>query len=218
MATKHRVFISYHHKKDQREKNALLTLNKKYEIFIDGSVDTGDIDENLPDETIRQKIRDEYLKDTTVTILLVGVETAKRKHIDWELYSSMYNGKVNKQSGILVIQLPSTKPEHFRAAHGDKEKNDIYPDTSWTSIGSKAEYKSRYPYLPDRIIDNLLESDAKISVAKWDDLVLDKGENFTEDERYELIEDKLENLIEYTFQDRQTCNYDLSRRMRRNNS
>jgi len=119
---KHKVFISYHHKNDQAYKEALLEANKEYELFIDASIDTGDIDDDLPDETIRQLIRDDYLRDSTVTILLVGIETKKRKHIDWEIYSSMYNGKVNKQSGILVINLPSTRCTTFTVAHGEDEK------------------------------------------------------------------------------------------------
>lgn len=88
--TKHKVFISYHHDNDQWAKEKLLELNSKYDIFIDRSVDTGDISDDLSDEKIRKKIRDEYLRDT-VTILLVGTETKNRKHIDWELYSSMYD-------------------------------------------------------------------------------------------------------------------------------
>ena len=95
--TKHKVFISYHHNNDQWYKNELLRLNEIHNIFIDGSVDTGDIDDRLDNETIRQIIRDNYLKDTTVTILLVGTETMNRKHIDWELKSSMINGSVNKK-------------------------------------------------------------------------------------------------------------------------
>lgn len=202
--SKHKVFISYHHANDQWAKEELLDLNREYDIFIDGSVDTGDIDDELTDESIRKKIRDDYLKDTTVTILLVGEETKKRKHIDWEIYSSMYNGKVNKQSGILVIQLPSINPQYIRAAHGNKEKDNVYPNINWTSFDSQTEYKSRYPYLPARIIDNLLKSEAKISVAKWGDLIAEP--------------EKLRALIEYTFQDRQSCDYDLSQPMRRNNS
>jgi len=102
-ASKHKVFISYHHKNDQLYKDRLSNLNKLHNIFKDQSVNTGNIDENLSDETIRRVIRDDYLRDTTVTILLVGTETAKRKHIDWEVYSSMFDGAVNKKSGILII-------------------------------------------------------------------------------------------------------------------
>ena len=70
---KHKVFVSYHHANNQEYKEKLLELNELYDLFIDASVDTGDIDDNLDDETIRQKIRDEYLKDSTITVVLVGL-------------------------------------------------------------------------------------------------------------------------------------------------
>ena len=72
-------------------------------MFIDGSVDTGDINENLPDKSIRTIIRDQYLRDTTVTLVLVGAETRGRKHVDWEIYSSMIDGAVNKKSGVVAV-------------------------------------------------------------------------------------------------------------------
>lgn len=40
---KHKVFISYHHANDQWAKDRLIELNECYDIFIDCSVDTGDI-------------------------------------------------------------------------------------------------------------------------------------------------------------------------------
>ena len=162
----HKVFISYHHANDQEYKSTLLDLNTQLKIFIDRSVDTGNIDTNLPDETIRMRIRDEYLRDSTVTILLVGKETASRKHIDWELYSSMIDGKINKKSGIVVVQLPSIDRDYFTVAHGDIEKKQIYPDIdTWYNVESRSEYEKRYPYLPPRMIDQLLAKDAKVSVT-----------------------------------------------------
>lgn len=205
MPSKHKVFISYHHSGDQDYKEALLDINDEQELFIDASVDTGDIDDDLSDETIRQKIRDEYLRDSTVTIVLVGLETKKRKHVDWEIYSSMFDGTVNKKSGVLVINLPSTGCTHYTAAHGDPEKKTVYPDcSSWTTIKDRSEYEKRYPYLPARIFDNLLKSGAKVSVTNWDRVTADIG--------------KLRFLINATYDDRASCDYDLVRPMRRSNS
>ena len=202
---KHKVFISYHHANDQYYKETLLQSNIYDDIFIDASVDTGDIDENLSDESIRQKIRDEYLRDSTVTIVLVGTETKNRKHVDWEIYSSMYDGKVNKKSGVLVINLPTTGCTYCTAAHGDEEKSEIYPNTSsWTSIKTRKEYEERYPYMPARIIDNLLKAEVKLSVTNWDTIMADT--------------EKLKLLIDLTYKDRAGCDYDLSRPMRRANS
>lgn len=202
---KHKVFVSYHHANDQEYKEKLLELNELYDLFIDASVDTGDIDDNLDDETIRQKIRDEYLKDSTITVVLVGLEAKCRKHVDWEIYSSMFNGKVNKQSGVLVINLPSTPCTYYTAAHGEDEKRIVYPEnTSWTTITSRNEFEKRYPYAPARIIDNLLKSGAKVSITNWDKVSGDV--------------EKLRFLINVTFDDRAQCDYDLSRPMKRADS
>jgi hypothetical protein len=201
----HRVFISYHHANDQEYKASLLALNALHGVFIDRSVDTGDIDPNLPDQSIRAKIRDDYLRDSTVTILLVGTETARRKHIDWELYSSMIDGQINKKSGIVVVQLPNTNPQHFTAAHGDVEKKQVYPEvSSWCSIDSRSEYERRYPYLPARIIDQLLAKGAKVSVTQWSRLGSDLG--------------NLALLIDCAYRDRSSCDYDLSRSMKKRDS
>ncbi len=201
---RHKVFISYHHANDQKYKEYLLRLNEHGDIFIDASVDTGDVNEELSDQGIRRLIRDDYLRDSTVTIVLVGTETKNRKHVDWEIYSSMFDGTVNKKSGVLVIQLPTTNCTECIAAHGDHEKAIIYPNSNWVNIDTKAEYESKYPYMPDRIIDNLLQSGAKISITNWDK-VIDNVKNLC-------------FLIDVTSMDRTSCNYDLSQPMRRANS
>lgn len=199
----HKVFISYHHDNDQRYREDLVSINNRYGVFIDRSVDTGDISDDLDDQTIREKIRDEYLRDSSVTILLVGTETKNRKHVDWEVYSSMIDGRVNKKSGILVVNLPSTGSENYTAAH-ESEKPNVYPECqNWISIDERAEYERRYPYVPDRIVDNLLKKEAMVSVTPWSKFRDPKNLRF---------------LINTAYEDRQRCVYDLSRPMRRRNS
>ena len=199
----HNVFISYHHANDQWYKERLVELGQSFSAFIDRSVDTGDISEDLPDESIRRKIRDEYLRQSTVTVLLVGTETKHRKHIDWELHSSMYDGSVNHRSGIVVINLPSTGSTSFIAPH-EGEKRALYPEvTRWVDV-DRATAQSWYPFVPDRIIDNLVKPDAKISVTPWS--------------RIDGRPDRLEFLIDAAFKNRRSCKYDLRRPMRRRNS
>ena len=199
----HKVFVSYHHETDQGCKGDLVAMARQHNVFIDKSVDTGDIDDSLSDERIREIIRDGYLRDSTVTIVLVGKETKRRKHVDWEIYSSMFDGNVNKKSGILVVNLPGTS-DYFTAPR-QPEKVFVYPDIkNWTSVSARAEYERRYPSMPTRIIDNLLEPEAKISVVPWD--------------RIFGSPDKLRYLVEAAFEDRATSKYDLSRPMRRANS
>ena len=198
----HKVFVSYYHYSDQFYKDCLVTWGEQHGLFIDQSVDTGDISDDLSDQYIRETIRDEYLRDSTITIVLVGTETKRRKHVDWEIYSSMYDGKVNKKSGIVAINLPETGCELVHAPHGDAEKG-LYPDvTSWVSIDRRSEYENRYPCMPTRLIDNLLEPKAKVSVMPWN----------------RINTETLPVLIELAFQGRGQCQYDLSRPMRRHNS
>lgn len=199
----HKVFVSHHNKRDGHYKDILAEVAKQHSIFIDASVDTNDIPDEYDDEYIRKIIRDDYLRDSTVTIVLVGTETKHRKHVDWEIHSSMYDGPTNKKSGILVINLPSISNGHHSAAFGDEEKKLIYPDTaSWVSVETRSEYERRYPYMPERIIDNLLKSKVTISVAPWDRINVAT----------------LKFLIDSTYQNRSNCKYDLSRPMRRANS
>lgn len=197
----HRVFISYYHHDDQVYKNDLVKWAEEHEVFVDGSVDIGDIPDDWDDQKIRETIRDEYLKDTSVTILLVGPNTRHRKHVDWELYSSMYDGKVNKKSGIVVVMLPETKCNVCHIPYAN-EKAQIYPEiTNWVSVDSRSEYERRYPDMPERIIDNLMKEGVKISITSWD----------------KLTPDNLRMMLENAYDNRMTQPYDLSRPMRRKN-
>lgn len=103
----HKVFISYHHYNDQWDKNRFENLfSNHYDVLISKAVQIGEIDPFLKTDTIRQKIRDEYLRDSTVTIVLIGKETWQRKHVDWEIGASIRNTSLNSRSGLLGIFLP----------------------------------------------------------------------------------------------------------------
>ena len=105
---KHKVFISYHHDNDQKYRDEFETLfSKMNDVFISKSVQIGDINITTPTDRIRQIVRDEYLRDSTVTIVLIGSETWKRKHVDWEIGSSIRDTSLNSRSGLIGIILPS---------------------------------------------------------------------------------------------------------------
>lgn len=105
---RHNVFVSYHHGNDQKYRDEFERLfSDKHDIFVSKSVQIGEIPDNTPTEIIRQIIRDEYLRDTTVTIVLIGSETWKRKHVDWEIGSSIRQTSLNPRSGLIGIILPS---------------------------------------------------------------------------------------------------------------
>ena len=106
---RHRVFVSFHHE-DQGYKDLFSRMME--DDIVDESVEDGDIDDrNLSTEAVRQRIRDGFIRDATVTVVLIGPCTWQRKHVDWEIGSSLRYTQQNPRCGLLGILLP-THPDH----------------------------------------------------------------------------------------------------------
>lgn len=147
---RHKVFISYHHQdqyyKDQFEEY----FGSECDSFVSRSVSEGDIDTYLRTETIRQKIRDEFIADATVMIVLIGNGTWRRKHVDWEIGSGLRDTKYNSRTGLIGILLPN-----YSSAVS-------YPLTS-TDLKFTSGYNQYNPYtIPPRLHDNVECGFAKI--------------------------------------------------------
>lgn len=152
MTSRHKVFISYHHGSselpgDQRWKEKLEQTAGF--SFISRAVDMGDISPDLKTDTIRQKIRDEYLRDSTVTIVLIGQHTWKRKHVDWEISMSIRQTEYNSRSGLVGLILP-THP-FYEACRQGHRLDHHHP-------GSGVRY---YQMIPPRLYDNMMCGYAK---------------------------------------------------------
>ena len=73
MTIRHNVFIRYHHSNDEIYKKEFDRLFcSVYGILETKAVSDGDIDTFLKTETIRQKIRDEFIRSASVTIVLMA--------------------------------------------------------------------------------------------------------------------------------------------------
>ena len=112
---RHKVFISFH-EDDVRYRDQLVKRLKG--DIIDRSVHLDDIDDrNLKTETIRRRIREGFIADASVTIVLVGPGTWRRKHVDWEIAASLGHTHSNPRCGLLGIILPNhpdTRPGYLR--------------------------------------------------------------------------------------------------------
>ena len=100
----HKVFVSFHHEDEQWRKRFENIMKNR---MINCSVDIGDVDLTNNTETIRQTIRDNYIRDATVIVVLIGAKTWSRKHVDWEIYSALRDSKYNSRCGLLGILLPT---------------------------------------------------------------------------------------------------------------
>lgn len=105
-----KVFISYH-KADSDEVNRFIRLfSGAYDTFIArgiGAGMAGDIIDSTDTDYVMSRIRQLYLGDSTVTIVIIGNCTWTRKYIDWELQSSLRSGKTVTPNGLLGIKIPS---------------------------------------------------------------------------------------------------------------
>jgi hypothetical protein len=72
-----------------------------------GVTDEDDFIDSENNDYVFDRIRDKYLLDSTVTIVLVGKCTWARRYVDWEVYSSLRHDKNNRRNGLLAITLRS---------------------------------------------------------------------------------------------------------------
>lgn len=47
------------------------------------------------------------LRDSSVTVLLIGSQTWQRRHVDWEIYSLLRDTNANPRPGLVRILLPT---------------------------------------------------------------------------------------------------------------
>lgn len=81
-APKRKVFVSYHHAEDQKYSDWLRdNLGEELELFTDRSLD-GPI-RSYEAEYVNRRIREDYILGSSITIVLCGPETYKRKYVDW---------------------------------------------------------------------------------------------------------------------------------------
>ena len=81
---------------------------------------------------IMQVIRDDYLKDSTVTICLIGTHSSENEGYDYlgrqknyfiirELQASLYNGKNNTRNGILGVVTPEMYDSIYKGTYSCSE-------------------------------------------------------------------------------------------------
>lgn len=139
-STRHKRFISYH-VDDMDEVESF--LDKFGSEFIPRSVGVTSEDDFVDsddDEYIKRKIREGYLTDSTVTIVLLGKCTWSRKFVDWEISSSLRNDTSNKRSGLLAYPLPSMNNS---ARLSDRLKDNWITDKPPSPISSTRRTRHR---------------------------------------------------------------------------
>lgn len=108
--TRHKTFISYHHDDEDEVTSFIDTFDHDKDVLISrgiGASMEGDVIDSDNDDYIKRRIRDLYLRDSTVTLVLVGKQTWGRRFVDWEVAASLRNTSTTSRNGLLAITLPS---------------------------------------------------------------------------------------------------------------
>ena len=137
-STRHKCFVSYHVADMDEVESFIDDYGSSFIARCVGVTEESDFVDSTDEEYIKRRIREDYLTDSTVTIVLLGKCTWSRKFVDWEISSSLRNDSNNKRSGLLVIPLPSMK---------NSAKLPDRVEDNWTendAANSYALYKS-YP-------------------------------------------------------------------------
>jgi hypothetical protein len=165
----HKCFISFK-TEDQLYKNHIqYILNVD---MVDKSLNAP-IDSNNDDYVMRQ-IRENYLRDSTVTIFLIGSNSSdalgsyEQRFIKWELQASLYNGVGNTRNGVLGVVLPHMYDKVFTGdytCHCGKIHNgtQVYAHTI-------KEFSHNY-FIPDGAKCGWTDDERYCILIKWDTFV-----------------------------------------------
>lgn len=166
----HKCFISFK------------THDMEFKKYIQENLDVDMIDKSLNEpidsqneDYIMRRIREDYLKDSTVTIHLIGSESSEnnyyqnQNYIKRELQASLSNTSSGKRNGILGVVLPSMYDHIYR---GDQTCSTCFKNHDVVEINEDTTVKefSYNFYLP---LDNdkhaWSEEDRYCILVKWDD-------------------------------------------------
>lgn len=195
----HKCFISFKKEnKVYREKidelfDASNLINKGLDRVIDS--DDGDY--------IMKTIRYNYLKDSTVTIFLIGAHSSEKEGYDYmgrrknyfierELQASLYNGIGNTRNGILGVVLPEMYDRIYKGSHkciicGNMHNTVVIDDSTVIR-----EFSANY-YIEPHTGCAWSENERYCVLAKWDDFTLypEKYVNAAFDKRTNVIASKV---------------------------
>lgn len=167
---KHKCFISF---KSQ---------DMGYKEYIQNNLDIDMIDKSLNEpidseneDYIMQRIRKDYLSDSTVTICLIGTNSAEnslyvdQRYIKRELQASLYNGENNRRSGILGVVLPEMTDSIYKGKYTCTTCNEIHNTVNVNNSTTIREFNYNY-YLP-KSNDKCCwtEDDRYCVLVKWND-------------------------------------------------
>ena len=196
---KHKCFLSFK-KEDNYYKDELVKLFSKEDI-IDKTLDREIESEN--GDYIMQVIRNDYLKDSTVTICLIGMHSSENEGYDYlgrhknyfiirELQASLYNGKNNTRNGILGVVTPEMYDKIYKESYMCSFCGNSHNYVKIDDDTVIREFSQNY-YIEPHEGCGWNEYKRYCILVKWDDFIKnpEKYVNQAYDKRTDLIANKI---------------------------
>lgn len=133
-----KVYISCYNNNDREYKNKLISLNKErnntiFELIKSETKQYISLDPKQDGFT--KWIKNKYLRDSEVLILLVGLETKNRKHIDWEVRAIMEENALYKKGGIMIVYLDDVVNKY-----GNRIPRSVLPKVLAENFGTQTAF------------------------------------------------------------------------------
>ncbi|MHA8110397.1 TIR domain-containing protein [Lactobacillaceae bacterium Melli_B4] len=190
---KHKCFISFK------------TCDEDYKLRIQNDLGIGMIDKSLNEpinsenrEYVMQRIRDEYLKDSSITIFLIGQKSYEnlgddQYYIKKELQASLYKSINHGRNGILGVVLPNMV---YRIYKGKYTCSSCGNEHNYVAIDDNTvikEFSANYYIKKDHLSCSWSEEDRYCKLVEWDDFVNDPNKYINEawEKRYAPIANKI---------------------------
>ena len=109
ISPRRKVFIS-HYKGDQMEVDAFIrNFSTAFIPKVLGANNNDDFINSTNTEYVMQRIREKYLQDSTVTIVLLGACTHSRRYIDWEIKRIKVMKVATQNFGVILHQIKNCR-------------------------------------------------------------------------------------------------------------
>ena len=122
MPTQRKCFVTYHHADEAMVSSFVRAFDHVGEVFIVRRL--GEVPDDIVDSSdtdyVMRRIREGFIADSTVTLVLAGACTWARRYVDWEIQASLRSPAGGLPNGLLGVRLPgfSRWPERLLANLG----------------------------------------------------------------------------------------------------
>lgn len=108
MPTRRKCFVTYHHADETHVASFVRAFDHVGDVFVVRRLGEfpQDIVDSADTDYVMRRIREDFIADSTVTLVLAGAGTWARRYVDWEIQASLRFSAGTLPNGLLGVRLP----------------------------------------------------------------------------------------------------------------